>query len=126
MEQALPQNVQPHIVSTFFRIKDRVPLEHQSELVYRFQHLEETRYIGETKVRHGQRNHEHLYTDKKSAVYKFLRGTDDIVANNENFEILETGLKSTVLPKLVESLYIKEYNPDLNVRARSYKLILFN
>ena len=132
LEQALPQNVQPQIVytgtqvSTFFRIKDRVPLEHQSELVYRFQHLEETRYIGETKVRHGQRNHEHLYTDKKSAVYKFLRGTDDIVANNENFEILETGLKSTVLRKLAESLYIKEYNPDLNVRARSYKLILFN
>ena len=48
------------------------------------------------------------------------------MANNENFEILETGLKNKITRKLAESLYIKEYNPDLNVRARSYKLILFN
>ena len=75
-------------------------------------------------VRHGQRNHEHLFTDKNSAVYKFLRRTEGIVANNENFEILETGLKNKITRKLAESLYIKEYNPDLNVRARSYKLIL--
>ena len=46
--------------------------------------------------------------------------------SSKNFEILETGLKNKVTRKLAESLYIKEYNPDLNVRARSYKLILFN
>ena len=130
LNRALPGTVKPQIVytgtqiSNFFRVKDRVPLEHQSDLVYRFRYQEATRYVGETKVRHGQRNHEHLHTDKNSAIYKFLRSTDGIVADNRNFEILETGLKNTVTRKLAESLYIKEYNPDLP--SRSYKLFLFN
>ena len=113
-------------VSSFFRVKDKVPLEHQSDLVYRFRHPEATRYVGETNVRHGQRNHEHLFTDKHSAVYKFVRSDEGIVADNENFEILETGLTNKITRKLAESLYIKEYNPDLNLTARSYKLCLFN
>ena len=41
-------------------------------------------------------------------------------------KILETGVKNKTTRKLAESLYIKEFNPDLNVRSRSYKLILFN
>ena len=132
LNQALPPFVKPQIVytgtqvSTFFRVKDKVALEHQSDLVYRFRLQEATRYVGETMVRHGQRNHEHLFTDKNSAVYKFLRRNEGVVAEHKNFEILETGLKNRVTRKLAESLYIKEYNPDLNVRARSYKLILFN
>ena len=132
LDQALPGTVKPQIVytgtqiSNFFRVKDRVPLEHQSDLVYRFRYLEATRYIGETQVRHGQRNHEHLLADKNSAIYKFLRSTDGLIADHENFEVLETGLSNKITRKLAESLYIKEYNPDLNIRARSYKLILFN
>ena len=55
-----------------------------------------------------------------------MRRNEGVVAEHKNFEILETGLKNKVTRKLAESLYIKEYNPDLNVRARSYKLILFN
>ena len=113
-------------VSSFFRVKDRVPLEHQSDLVYRFRHAEATRYVGETNVRHGQRNHEHLSTDKNSAIYKFLRSDEGIPADKDNFEILETGLTNKITRKLAESLYIKEYNPDLNLRARSFKLLLFN
>ena len=133
LDRALhPLPVKPQIVytgtqvSSFFRVKDRVPLEHQSDLVYRFQHAEATRYVGETNVRHGQRIHEHLSTDKNSAVYKFLRSDEGISAEKENFEILETGLSNKITRKLAESLYIKEYNPDLNLRARSFKLLLFN
>ena len=48
------------------------------------------------------------------------------MADKENFEILETGLTNKITRKLAESLYIKEYNPELNVRTRSFKLILFN
>ena len=79
--------------------------------------------MGETNVRRG---HEHLHTDKNSAIYKFLRSNEDIVADDNNFEILETGLSNKITRKLAESLYIKEYNPDLNLRARSFKLLLFN
>ena len=132
LNRALPQSVKPQIVytgtqvSSFFRVKDKVPLEHQSDLVYRFRLLEMTRYVGETNVRHGHRNHEHLHTDKNSSIYKFLRSNEDIVADDNNFEILETGLSNKITRKLAESLYIKEYNPDLNLRARSFKLLLFN
>ena len=124
--------VEPQIVytgtqiSSFFRTKDKVPLEHQSDLVYRFRHPEATRYVGETNVRHGQRNHEHLYTDKNSAVYKFLNSDESINADHDNFEILETGLSNKITRKLAEALYIKEFNPDLNIRTRSFKLMLFN
>ena len=48
------------------------------------------------------------------------------MADENNFEILETGLSNKITRKLAESLYIKEYNPDLNLRARSFKLLLFN
>ena len=48
------------------------------------------------------------------------------MADDNNFEILETGLSNKITRKLAESLYIKEYNPDLNLRARSFKLLLFN
>ena len=103
-----------------------MPLEHESDLVYRFVHEEETRYVGETNVRHGERNDQHLDTDKNSAVFKFLRRNEDIVADKENFEILETGLKNKITRKLAESMYTKEYNPDLNQRVSSFKLMLFN
>ena len=77
-------------------------------------------------MRHGERNDQHLDTDKNSAVFKFLRRNEDIVADKENFEILETGLKNKITRKLAESMYIKEYNPDLNQRVSSFKLMLFN
>ena len=113
LNRALPQSVKPQIVytgtqvSSFFRVKDKVPLEHQSDLVYRFRLLEMTRYVGETNVRRGHRNHEHLHTDKNSSIYKFLRSNEDIVTDENNFEILETGLSNKITRKLAESLYIK-------------------
>ena len=67
-----------------------------------------------------------MHSDKASAIYKFVHGNEGVTANEDNFEILEKGLKDRTTRKLAESLYIKEFNPDLNVRVRSYKLILFN
>ena len=64
--------------------------------------------------------------DKASSIYKFINDNEGVIADEQNFEILEKGLKNKTTRKLAESLYIKEFNPDLNVRSRSYKLILFN
>ena len=132
LHKALPPSVKPRIaqtgtkISTFFQVKDPVPLEHQTDLCYKFVLEGDTRYVGETCVRNGARKHQHLHSDKSSSIRKFLSENEGVIANEDNFEILERGLKNRTIRKLAESLYIKDYNPDLNVRARSYKLLLFN
>ena len=132
VHKAMPPSVKPRIVhtgtkiSTYFQVKDPVPLEHQTDLCYRFLHEDVTRYVGETHVRNGARNEQHLRLDKASSIYKFINDNEGVIADEQNFEILEKGLKNKTTRKLAESLYIKEFNPDLNVRSRSYKLILFN
>ena len=130
---ALPETVKPQVVytgrkiSTFFQVKDPVPLEHDSNLVYRFVRHDVTRYVGETKVRKGERENQHRHTDKTSAIFKFLRQPPEgDEPNDGEFKILEKGLPNKVTRKLAEALYIKEYNPDLNVNKQSYKLSLFN
>ena len=131
LDRALPANMKPQIVYTgkkvgsYFRIKDKVPIEHQSNLVYSFKVDNSTRYIGETNVRFGDRSDQHQSTDKKSSVYKFLQ-ENRMIITNDNFEILETGFSNKINRKLAESLYIKDFNPPLNERARSFKLMLFN
>ena len=87
--------------------------------------MEMAEYSSE-EARSVEKGFSHLPYKLNKAVYKFLSRNEGVVAEHKNFEILETGLKNKVTRKLAESLYIKEYNPDLNVRARSYKLILFN
>ena len=133
LNHALPETVKPQVVytgkkiSTFFQVKDPVPLEHDSNLVYRFVRHDVTRYVGETKVRNGERENQHRHTDKASAIFKFLRQPpEEDEPNDGEFKILEKGLPNKVTRKLAEALYIKEYNPDLNVNKQSYKLILFN
>ena len=131
LDRALPANIKPQIVYTgkkvgsYFRIKDKVPIEHQSNLVYSFKVENSTRYIGETSVRFGDRSDQHQSTDKKSSVYKFLQ-ENRMNITIDNFEILETGYTNKISRKLAESLYIKDFNPPLNERARSFKLMLFN
>ena len=112
-------------IGSFFRIKDPVPTEHESDLIYGFQQNEETEYVGETRVRFKTRQHEHRHTDKKSAIFKFKQrlGLD---ISEDDFRILEKGYPNTVKRKLAEALYIKELNPWLNEQVKSAKLCLFN
>ena len=132
LKTSLPPGVRPQFVytgtkiSSYFRVKDPVPLEHQSDLCYKYVHKEVTRYIGETNVRHGQRNYEHRHSDKKSSVYRFLRSSTDVSLEDGEFEVLETGLGNKLTRKLAESLHIKEFQPDLNINKKSFKLVLFN
>ena len=135
LKKALPTKVKPRIIfkgtklGSCFRIKDKVPLEHESGLVYGFKPSynakPRTDYVGETKVRWGNRTYEHCTTDKESSIYKHK------VANNLNvtvddFEILDKGFDKTVDRKLAEALYVKELDPILNRQKKSFTLHLFN
>ena len=131
LAKALPPEIKPRFtykgkkIGSFFRVKDPVPIEHESNLIYAFRKDEELKYIGETKVRNGTRQHEHSRTDKKSAIFKYKqqKGLD---ISPEDFEILEKGYPNTVKRKLAEALYIKELKPPLNEQVKSAKLCLFN
>ena len=131
LDRALPANIKPQIVYTgkkvgsYFRIKDKVPIEHQSNLIYAFKKDNSTLYNGETKVRFGDRTDEHTNRDKNSSVYKFLQ-ENPMEVTEDNFEILETGFANKINRKIAEALYIKDFNPPLNERVRSFKLMLFN
>jgi len=115
-------------LGSFFRLKDKVPVEHQTDCVCVYEFLQEnnTDYVGETKVRFGSRSNEHLLTDKKSAVYKFKNENPQLNISKEDFRILETGFTRKVDRKLAEALYIKDINPRLNEQVKSWKLSLFN
>ena len=135
LKNTLPTNVIPRFtykgkkLGSFFRIKDKVPVEHQTQLVYAFNPAyndeQKTEYIGETKVRYGTRTHEHCFTDKASAVYKH-KTHNNFQISEEDFEILDKGFAKTLDRKLAEALYIKEMDPVLNRQKKCYNLSLFN
>ena len=135
LRAALPTNVKPRVVfkgtklGSCFRIKDKVPTQHETNLIYRFKSPEEggnpPRYIGQTKVRYGTRTYEHCNTDKKSAVYKYKRAKN-LTISSENFEIIDKGFSRTVDRKLAEALYVKEQDPVLNRQKKTFPILLFN
>ena len=60
-------------ISSFFSMKDSVPLDLRSCVVYKFVCAScKADYIGRTKRHLSTRIKEHLETDKKSHVYKHL------------------------------------------------------
>ena len=128
LTKALPSHVKPQFtykgkkMGSYFRLKDKVSIEHQSGLVYAFKR---DKYVGETKVRYGDRIDQHCHTDKKSAVYKF-KVENQIQVSKDDFEILDMGYSNTLNRKLAEALFIKELKPELNEQVKSYKLNLFN
>ena len=127
LKDALPENIVPRFaykgrkIGSLFRLKDKIPVEHQSDCIYEYKDL----YVGETGVRYGERTHEHCETDKKSAVFKYCR-RNRIKATKEDFLILDSGYPNKLSRKLAEALYIKELKPVLNQQVKSYKLCLFN
>ena len=117
------------MLGSCFRIKDKVPTQHETNLIYRFKSPEEEgnppRYIGQTKVRYGTRTYEHCNTDKSSAVYKH-KTAKNLVISDENFEIIDKGFSRTVDRKLAEALYVKEQDPVLNRQKKTFPILLFN
>jgi hypothetical protein len=130
----LPTNVKPRLtfkgkrVNSLFPLKDRVKAEHQSNLVYAYSPLSDNSsidYIGETNVRYGTRVHEHITTDKKSAIFRHTR-EQNILVNESNFSVLGRGYNNKRDRKIAEALYINDIKPRLNEQVQSYKLFLFN
>ena len=116
-------------LGSLFKVKDKVNMEHQSNLIYGYNpYSGDTRkieYVGETHVRLGARVHQHIVTDKKSHVYKYNQGRG-VEANDDDFVILERGYQKTMDRKIAESLYVKQHEPALNAQQESFKLKLFN
>ena len=81
-------------------------------------------YIGETKVRHETRMHQHAYTDKQSAIYKHSR-EENYAVDPSNFQILAKGYQNWKDRKICEALFVKDYKPFLNKQKDSHKLELF-
>ena len=133
LRESLPRNVQPRIIfkgkklGSYFRIKDKVPVEHESNLVYAFKPEAENvpDYVGETKVRMGTRVYEHINTDKASSVYKH-KVNNNLEISEDDFEIIDRGFPKTLDRKLAEAIYVKELDPVLNRQKATYKLLLFN
>ena len=126
------ENVKPRFtykgnkLGSLFRLKDPVPIEHQSNLVYNFKQGGKPLYVGQTNVRYESRVDQHCTTDKQSSVFKFKEDRQiDISA--EDFEIIDKGYSRTWDRRLAEALYVKEFKePELNRQKRSAKLLLFN
>ena len=129
--KALPPNIKPQIayqgkkIGSFFKVKDSIPVEHQSDCVYAYKPNGATKYVGETKVRFETRQYEHENTDKKSAIYRF-KHQNGVEITAGDYEILDKGYPNTVKRKLAEAMYIKELEPELNEQVKSAKLCLFN
>ena len=135
LTNVLPKDINPRIIfkgkklGNCFRVKDKVPMEHATNLVYAFKPTHDlrknTQYIGETNVRFETRTHEHIHTDKASSVYKY-KVENNLNISESDFEILDKGFGKSLDRKLAEALYIKEMDPVLNRQRKSFTLHLFN
>ena len=132
LKNVLPENVKPRFtykgrkIGSIFRIKDPVPLEHETNLLYAFKHGGVRRYVGQTNVRFGSRVDQHCNTDKLSSVYRYKQA-QGIEISAENFEVIEKGYPRLIDRRLAEAMYVKEYNePELNRQKKSAKLLLFD
>ena len=129
--RVVPKNVKPRFaykgkkLGSYFRVKDPVPLQHQTDCVYSFTPIDDPAYVGEKKVRFGSQTHKHCFTDKKSAVHKY-KEANNIDITPEDFQIIDRGYSKMLDRKLAEALHIKDLNPPLNEQVKSYKLCLFN
>ena len=136
LRATLPEKVKPRFIykgtklGSFFRIKDKIKWEHESDLIYHFGcqfHTNCTcndvsQYIGETNVRIGTRSHEHL--TKTSAIHDHLKKHNH-EADYSNFKILARGYNRYRDRKIAEALYIKDMQPNLNRQVKSHQLQLF-
>ena len=116
-------------LSSRLSLKDKTKPEHLHNLVYYVPCPNKrckSAYCGETKRRMEKRTGEHRSTDPNSHVLRHSKRTKHKRVQNGDFKILRQGFKSNFRRKISESLFIKQYKPDLDVQKESYKLSLFN
>ena len=81
-------------------------------------------YVGESKVRHETRVHEHISIDKNSSIYQHSH-EHGYVPELSNFTILAQGYDNWLDRRICEALFVKDYKPFLNKQKMSHKLELF-
>ena len=112
-------------MGSFFSVKDKVDIKHQTNLIYIYTPQTRPEYVGETNVRWERRTTEHGRWDKNSSIFKHGQ-EQGIEIKFEDFKIVEKGYPKYLDRRIAEALYIKDFKPTLNGQKQSYKLQLFN
>ena len=104
-------------LSSFFSLKDRVPFELQSFVVYKFVcNGCSAMYIGMTCSHLSTRIKQHLVTDKRSHIFKHLLNNEHCKRSCDNdncFSILDRSSTKHDL-YIKEGIHIKDFKPSLN------------
>ena len=118
-------------IGRYFSTKDHVPKCLINHVVYHFKCAGcNACYVGETSRHFLTRINEHLFTDKKSAVFKHIHDNNNLscmnVCDDKCFSILDKAPTKFRL-KIKEAAYIKQLGPILNKQVKkvnSYQLKL--
>ena len=113
-------------VGSMFSVKDPVPLDLRSRLVYKFLCAGcNACYIGETSRHLSTRVREHLSRDRNSHVYQHLQQSQACrcLANKNCFSIVDCAPNKLQL-MLKEAMHIKWENPTLNKQLKHADLTL--
>ena len=109
-----------------FPVKDSVPRELRSRVIYKFTcACCNACYIGETVRHFSTRFREHLYSDKSSHIFKHLRSSERCrqSCSTDCFEILDSAPTKFQL-KLKEAMHINWEKPNLNQQVHHVNLTL--
>ena len=123
-------------IESFFRFKDRIPKSMQSSLVYKFSCVQNgtsvSSYIGSTKRHLYERIAEHANrsprTGKLTAHHSNIYNhsvTCHCEISERRFEILGY-CKNEFNLRLLESLYIHKFRPNLNDQLTASPLLVVN
>ena len=133
LREFLPAQIAPRFtyhskkLGSYFRVKDAVKTEHQSDLIYGYKPSGETDskidYVGETNVRFETRTEQH--SSASSSIGKEARIKERSLSMSD-FSILDKGYSKTIDRKIDEALYIWELKPILNEQVKCFKMKLFN
>ena len=113
-------------VGSMFSVKDPVPLDLRSRVVYKFSFVGcNACYISETSRHLSTRFREHLCRDRNSHVYQHLQQSlaCQHLANKNCFSIVDCAPNKLQL-MLKEAIHIKWENPALNKQLKHADLTL--
>ena len=115
-------------VGQYFSLKDPIPLNLKSWVVYKFTCAGcNASYIGQTTRHLSVRMNEHLKADKNSHVYRHINDNENVICQLSNdqtsFQVIDSA-NSEYRLKIKEALCIRKQRPDLNAQIKSYKIRL--
>ena len=113
-----------------FNIKDDTNKQHKHDLVY-FSRCPPAAcadsYIGETARHLSERIVDQAGRDTKPHIVRHCLNSNHETVNNEHFKILNMGYNNNTYRRIIsKALFVKQYQPSLNVQDNSVPLELFN